>query len=480
MNSLQTDRKIEVISPQRGPQWTFAASRYLATLAVYGGAAGGGKTFGLLLEAARHIDNPDYRGVIFRRTSPQITAGGGLWDAAGAIYPKVGGKPNVSSREWRFPSGAKIAFRHLQHESNIYDWQGAELSHIAFDELAHFTERQVFYMMSRLRTTADIRPYMRATCNPDAGSWVKGFIQWWLDPVSGYPIPERAGKLRWFYRVNDEVIWYDTRSEAQRNHPDLAVDAPPMSVTFVPAKLSDNAILCARDPSYRAKLKSLSWVERARLEDGNWNVTAAEGLFRAEWFPIPVAREHLPVRWKKKVRAWDLAATVQKDSNDPDWLVGTLMGEDFDGKLWVLDVVRERLSPLKVKKKIQATAERDGESVTVVMEQEPASAGAILAAEMKEWMGRDKDDDGNPKAKVRMVIFRPDQTTGDKVTRAYPLSAACERGKVWIAEGTWTKAFLGELVQFPSKGVHDDQVDSASMAYRRLTANTGFVAAVVS
>lgn len=453
---------VETLRPQEGPQRAFMESE--ADLVIFGGAAGGGKSHGLLLEAARYVDRRGFRGVVFRRTSPQITAGGGLWDASGAIYPRVRAKANISAREWRFPRGGRLAFRHLQHESDIYDWQGAELAFIGWDELTHFTERQFFYLLSRNRTTCGIRPYVRATCNPDAGSWVKAFLQWWIDPVTGYPDPDRIGVLRWFYRVEDELNWYGSREEAEAAHPDLAVDSSPLSVTFIPAKLSDNAILCAKDPGYRAKLKALSWVERARLLDGNWNATASDGLFRAEWFPPAVEESALPAVWKQTVRAWDLAATEQKDSNDPDWLAGVKMGKDGEGRYWVRDVKRFRISPLKVKNTIKATAEEDGKDVEIVIEQEPGSAGAVLAAELKSEFTA---------AGFRCYIFRPDKTTGDKVTRAYPFSAECERKNVYLARGPWLKSWLGELTQFPTKGVHDDMTDASCVAYRRLRG--GFV-----
>lgn len=457
---------VEPLRPQAGPQREFMRCR--ADLAVFGGAAGGGKTHGLLLEAARYVDRPGFRGVIFRRTSPQITAGGGLWDAAGNIYPRVRAAPNISAREWRFARGGRIAFRHLQHESNIYDWQGAELAFIGFDELTHFTERQFFYLLSRSRTTCGVRPYVRATCNPDAGSWVKGFLQWWIDPQTGYPIQERIGVLRWFYRVDDELNWYDSREAAEAAHPDLSAEAPPKSVTFIPAKLSDNAILCGKDPGYRSNLMALSWVERARLLDGNWNATASDGLFRAEWFPPAVEDRDLPTKWKRKVRSWDFAATEQKDNNDPDWFAGVLMGLDDAGRYWVLDVRRYRISPLKVKRTIRDVAAQDGADVEIVVEQEPSAAGKVLAAEIKDWLGRGTDDDGKPADPLKVFIFRPDKTTGDKVTRAYPFSVECEKGNVWLAKGGWLKAYLSELTQFPTKGVHDDQVDASTTAHRRL------------
>jgi predicted phage terminase large subunit-like protein len=422
-----------------------------------------------LLEPIRHANNDGFRAVIFRRTTKQITAGGGLWDTAGKVYPQLGGVANQTALKYTFGSGAEVKFTHLEHEKNKYDHDGAQYALLGFDELIHFTRSQFFYLLSRLRTTCGVRPYVRATTNPDAGSWVKGFIAWWLDAGTGYPIPERVGTLRWFYVVADEVCWYDTREEAEAAHPDLAADAPPLSATFIPARLSDNAILCAQDPSYRAKLKALSWVERSRLEDGNWNTTAADGLFKAEWFPVPVPADKLPGVWKRKVRAWDLAATEQKDANDPDWLVGCLMGQDEQDRYWVLDVRRYRISPLKVKQTIRNTAAAAGTDVEVVIEQEAAAAGKILAEELRSWLTSSKDERGEPQTPFRCYIFRPDRTTGDKVTRAYPLSAACEQGRVWLAAGAWNKAWLAELCAFPTKGVHDDQVDAAATACRRLT-----------
>ena len=135
------------IRPQPGAQERFLSS--VADIAIYGGAAGGGKSFALLMEPLRHIGNKHFGGVIFRRTSPQITNEVALWDEAGKLYPLVYGEPRIGSLEYRFPIGASVSFRHLQHEDTIYDWQGAQVPFIGFDELTHFTKRQFFYMLSR-------------------------------------------------------------------------------------------------------------------------------------------------------------------------------------------------------------------------------------------------------------------------------------------------------------------------------------------
>ncbi|MFO0796368.1 MAG: phage terminase large subunit [Gemmataceae bacterium] len=442
--------RADVIRAQPGPQRRFLACD--ADIVVYGGAAGGGKSYALLLDPLRYVGTPGFRGVVFRRTYPQITEGGGLWDTAMEVYPHAGARANRSSLTFTFPSGARVAFRHLQYEQTIYNWQGAQVPWLGFDEGTHFTERQFLYLLSRNRTAFGTPPRVRLTCNPDANSWLAGFLAWWIDPARGTPDPARAGRMRWLYRDNDENHWYDTRAAAEAAHPALAAVAPPKSVAFVPATLDDNQELMRTNPEYKANLLAQSRVERERLLGGNWKVTAADGMFRADWF----RSGDPPASWAKQVRAWDLAATEPKDGSDPDYVVGVLMGKAADGKLWVLGVERGRLSPLKVKDLIRATADRDGADVGVVIEQEPGASGKIVAEDFRKLL-----------AGRNVVIDRPDKRTGDKVTRAHGYSAACERGEVWVAPGGWVRPFVAEHVQFPF-GTHDDQVDAAATAYRLL------------
>ncbi len=158
------------LRPQPGPQETWLSSG--ADIAIYGGSAGGGKSWALLFEPLRHVANPGFGAVIFRRTMPMITNEGGLWDESMGLYPLAGATPMIGSHDWRFPSGANVGFRHLQHEVTKLDWQGAQVALIGFDELTHFTESQFFYMFSRNRSMCGVRPYIRATTNPDAASWV--------------------------------------------------------------------------------------------------------------------------------------------------------------------------------------------------------------------------------------------------------------------------------------------------------------------
>ena len=345
---------MRIIKPQAGRQEQFLATA--ADIAIYGGAAGGGKSWALLLEPLRHRTNPKFRAVIFRRNLTQVTNPGGLWDESGRLYSSAGAKPRIQSREWKFRSGARVKFAHLEHEHTVYSWQGSQIPLICFDELTHFSRAQFFYMLSRNRSLSGIRPYVRATCNPDADSWVAELIAWWIDPETGFPIAERAAQLRWFVRSGDALEWADTRDELAERHPDL----PAKSLTFVPARLEDNPALTEADPGYRANLMALPTVERERLLEGNWKIRPAAGLLFARLWceTIDAAPANL-----KFVRYWDLAATPRTASNDPDWTVGVKLGRAPDGTYLVADVVRFQGGPGDVETVIRNTASADGRAV---------------------------------------------------------------------------------------------------------------------
>ena len=130
----------QTIIPQPGPQTTFLSSP--ADIAIYGGAAGGGKTWALLMEPLRHIHNPGFGAVTFRRSTVQIRNEGGLWDESAVLYPQLGAEPKEHVLTWAFPSGASCSFAHLEHDKTRFNWQGSQIPLINFDELTHFTPTQ--------------------------------------------------------------------------------------------------------------------------------------------------------------------------------------------------------------------------------------------------------------------------------------------------------------------------------------------------
>lgn len=131
-----------ILAPQKGPQEKFLATS--ADVCIYGGAAGGGKTFGLLLEPLRHMKNRDFNAVIFRRNYTQVTSPGGLWDSSRKIYSLVQGSYPLKTPKlhWTFAKGATVNFAHLGSDDDCLDWQGSQITMIGFDELTHFTEYQ--------------------------------------------------------------------------------------------------------------------------------------------------------------------------------------------------------------------------------------------------------------------------------------------------------------------------------------------------
>jgi predicted phage terminase large subunit-like protein len=438
------------LGPQPGAQTQFLETK--ADIAIYGGAAGGGKSFALLLEPLRHFNNPKFNGVIFRRNSTQVRNPGGLWDESTALYTQLKATPKQSYLEWIFPANGKLKFAHLENESSVYDWQGSQIPFIGFDEVTHFSEKQFFYMMSRNRSTSGIPGYIRATCNPDCDSWVRRFIDWWIGD-DGFPIKQRAGKIRYFIRSEDEIIWADTKEELMEKYGD---DQLPKSFTFIPSTIYDNQVLLKSDPSYLSSLKSLSRVERMRLLEGNWDVRAQAGsYFQRGWFSI---LEALPANHISCVRYWDRAATKPNETNkDPDYTVGAKIYRYADGTFVIADLVRIRDTPLNVERTVRNTAEQDGTSVPTCVEQDPGSAGVADAENY-----------------VRLLagfIVRVRKPSKDKVTRALPLSAQCEHGNVKILRGEWNEKFLNEMENFPDAS-HDDIVDACSGAFNELA--TGF------
>jgi predicted phage terminase large subunit-like protein len=449
---MATETAVE-IKPQPGPQTAFLQSK--ADIAVFGGAAGGGKSFSLELEPCYHIGNEKFRCVIFRRTMPMIRQPGGLWDASREIYARLGAEAREQSLEWRFPSGAVVKFAGMELESDCYAWQGSEICLLAFDELTQFSERQFFYLLSRNRSTCGVRPYVRASCNPDSDSWLRNFLAWWIHPDTGLPIPERAGVLRWFVRRDDALSWADTRQELVDR---FGSDAEPKSVTFIPASVYDNKLLLQKDPAYVSNLKALPLVERERLLSGNWNVRAAAGnYFRREWFTIA---DSPPAQVVERVRFWDRAASEQKPGTDPDATVGLLLSKDRQGTYTVEHVAKMFCTPGKVTETMVNIAAADGRRTIVAFHQDPASAGKLEAEHTAKAL-----DGFN-------VRFSP--ATGNKEVRAKPVSAQCEAGNVKLVRGPWNDDFVRELEGFPVAR-HDDQVDALSGAHEILSTRTSGV-----
>jgi predicted phage terminase large subunit-like protein len=379
--------------------------------ALFGGAAGGGKSSALLMSALQYVDVPGYSAILFRRTFADLSLPGALMDRFRswmANYDDV--HWNANSYVATFPSGARISFGYLNNTNDYLRYKGSEFQFIGMDEVTEIRESDYRYLFSRLR-------------RPNTGELAK------------VPLRMRAAS-------NPAPNWVRQR---------FIVEGPTTGRIFVPSKLTDNPGIDAA--SYRQALSALDPIERRRLEEGDWWATTLGSLFDRTSFVIIDPNEvPLVTAQARVVRFWDLAATEPNHSNpDPDWTVGTLMLFD-QGVSYILDVKRARVKGDKVEQLIAQTANEDGVAVQIRMEQEPGSSGKALVDQYARYVLAGYD-------------FGGIRATGDKLTRARPFAAAVANGNVRIVRNAWLSDWLDEMSSFPEACTHDDQVDSAVGAF---------------
>jgi predicted phage terminase large subunit-like protein len=447
---MEADREIR---PQPGFQEQFLASG--ADITIGGGAAGCGKTWAELAAPLAWVHLPGFNAVLFRRTTVQVTNPGGPWDESHKLYHDFHATSTQRPLRWTFPSDATVSMAHLELEKDMYDWQGAQIALLIFDELCHFSAEQFWYLQSRNRSTCGIRPYTLASCNPDPDSWVAKLIEWWIDQETGFPIPERAGALRYFTRVQGEMVWGDSAAEVRKKLPpgSRVGDEQIQSMTFVPGKLEENKILEEADPTYRGKLEAMSRVNRARLLDGNWKIRASSGSYfkRSDVTMLDAA----PANLTATTRRWDLAASEPTETNkDPDWTCGIKMGRYPDGRFVVLHAELARVRAGEVRALVKRVAVADGLRCSVGIPQDPAQAG--------------KDQAESYVLDLAGFEVYTERETGDKETRAEPCAAQWQHQNIDVVKGPWNDLFFAQLEAFPDAKVHDDAVDALSGAFRKL------------
>ena len=382
--------------------------------ALFGGAAGGGKSSALLMSAMQYVDVPNYSAILFRRTYADLSLPGALMDR---FKDWIAGQEdihwNANSYVATFPSGARISFGYLNNTNDYLRYNGSEFQFIGMDEVTEIRENDYRYLFSRLR-----RP---------AGG-----------PLAQVPLRMRAAS-------NPAPNWVRQR---------FIVEGKETGRIFVPSLLQDIPGIDA--DSYRMALQALDTVERNRLEKGDWWSTSLGTLFDRNDFVI-IDPHEVPIVTSaaRAVRFWDLAATEPHSGNlDPDWTVGTLVLFD-QGIAYVMDVRKIRAKGDKVEQLIAQTAAEDGKTVSIRIEQEPGSSGKALIDQYARYVVPGYD----------LVGLR---ASGDKVTRARPFAAAVANGNVRLIRGAWITDFLDEMASFPEACSHDDQVDSVVGAFTYL------------
>ena len=241
------------------------------TIVLYGGAAGGGKSYGMLMDALRYCMHGDYRALIIRKSSPMLKE---LVGVSRTAYPKAfpGAKYNKQESVWYFPSGATIEFGYLDKPEDLERYQGLPYAYIGFDEIQHQRTPEGFeFLMSRLRSAnPEITCYMRASANPGGAAWVK---EYFIDPAEP-----------------DTTFWKSG-----------------ISYKFIPARLEDNPYLDAvteegQPSAYRKMLMAMPEILRKQLLDGDWLV-GDDQMFAFNPV-IHVVSEDPPMHWNR-IRGMD-------------------------------------------------------------------------------------------------------------------------------------------------------------------------------
>lgn len=376
--------------------------------ALYGGAAGPGKSVALLIAALQYVDSPGYSALLLRKTYSDLSLPGALMDMAREWLMGTEAKWHDAEKTWRFPSDATLTFGYLANANDKYRYQSSQFQYVGFDELTQFPEVDYRYLFSRLRRPegSGIPIRMRAASNPGniGHDWVK---------------------QRFMTEESDDRV-------------------------FLPATLDDNPYLDRAE--YEKTLAELDPITRQQLLRGDWTARYSGNKFRREWFEIV---DIAPVDCER-VRFWDMAATEAKPGKDPDWTVGCLMGRSKTGVLYIIDIKRLRGTPNANEQLVKQTAEIDGKPIRIRMEQEPGSSGVKMIDDYARRVLMGWDFKGTP-------------STGSKEVRANPVASQAEAGNIKLVRGTWINAFLDEIELFP-KGAHDDQVDAMSGSLAELSA----------
>lgn len=390
--------------PPSAKQWDFLDSP--APEILYGGAAGGGKSDAILFAASRYVIHPSWHALVIRKTFADLNLPGALLDRARSWWL---GKPGVTyhapSKRFTWDGGGSISFGYLDTAQDHQRYQGAEFTLIAYDEASQLRPEQMTYLASRIRKQ------------------------------KGVDLP-----LQLRYASNPGGIAHDFLKQRF-----IESDVPDERL-FIPAFLDDNPGLDAE--AYRKQLALLDPVTRAQLEHGNWDVQITSGWILIDRIAI---RPPAPPD-ARRIRVWDLASGGKRTS---DYTAGVLLARDWQNQFTIEDMQRGQWLPADNERVIAHCAREDPEGTVIYIELEPGASGKA-------------NFDHYARNVLSGYHVRSLPATGDKQSRAAPLSAAVANGIIRIVKADWNRALLDELNAFP-QGVHDDQVDALAHAYATLS-----------
>ena len=473
---------------------------------VIGGAMGGGKSYLMTLLSAMLMDDPNTMVGFYRESLPQLEGPGGLIDTTKKIYSQLedniphkwNKKPNMLTVTGGPGAGARIEYRGIATDKDTENARGLQYTLIGIDEATAFSQYSIEFLMSRLRSDSKHFSRMILSCNPDPDHYLCDMIKDYYLDEEGYPIDERAGDIRYFYRHDGEYYWGDTREEIaeQFDIPEKDMEAKIMSFSFVGVTIRDNPPVLASNPGYLAFLEGLGKIERARNLDGNWFARPEEeGAFKRQW--LRGEKGELVKRIKDvpkgcvAYRGVDKAHEMPSETNpDPDYTaLSPLILKDRNGQYWLLGNYVDELTYKPYKKSEYPTVGRvklrSGERDNMIAAQlrsDIDGASSWGYSEPKLVLAKDSGAGGGDFRGTLAVMaengvkvmkdFSPSNTPGKKMKDFLGFTSAAENGLVYIVEETFDpkslELYYQELEKFTGgKGTrqHDDWVDATSMAF---------------
>lgn len=436
---------------------------------LFGGAAGGGKSSALLLAALQYVDVPGYSAGIFRLTKADMLKPESILSRANAWFAGTRAWWDESEHSWKFPTKGAPASIHFGYATSLKDvstrYQGPEFQFIGIDELTQWKEPVYRYLFSRLRRKAGVAVpiRMRASCNPGGvgHEWVKRrFVEYAKHVGTGSDVRADIKAFRHNNRPMPAPRLYASPPSEDAIAAAESVGMKAEPAYFVPSFNEDNTGLDIK--AYALQLARLDPVTREQLKNSDWDISHAGNFFKPAYFKI-VDEVPAGLQW---VRSWDFAATEVKEGEDPDFTAGAKMaverigdGTNVERRVWIADVRAFQEEPGPTEANVKATAESDGRRVTILIEQEPGSAGksAVWSAKTRVLFGYH-------------VVGR--RRTGPKSSYWKPLSSIASAGNLYLVRGAWNDAFIKQLCALPMG--HDDMADAVSLGFDFLVDEKAF------
>lgn len=399
--------------------------------AFYGGAAGGAKSWGLLMAALQFVDVPGYAALLIRNTYQDLALPNALIDVSRQWLDGTDAHWDGQNHRWNFPSGASLSFGYLDGPYDHLRYKSAAFQFVGIDEASEIREEQATFMFSRIRKPNDVSG-LKASPDGLTLDQVPLRFRCTSNPGGLYP--------RWVY---DRYINEESRAE---------------HAAFIPAKLEDNPYL-DRD-SYEQSMKMMgNEILFQQLRHGVWDLSPAGAMFNKD--KLKLADEPL-LPGVRRVRFWDIAGTEENPSNpDPDRTAGILLAKHEDGSYRVEDLQWFAKEPAETKRLIRQTAELDTHDVPVAIE--AIGMGKIFFDDYKRTVLNGFE--------VYQHTFKGSGPK-DKATRARMVASAWNNELMsWVVKQNTRKA-IDEVCSFGAQGYkgHDDVVDSLSGAFNWLNA----------